>query len=153
MCIACNCILTFAKEYSDIRIALFQVGPVVVAVDANNWAFYEKGVFNDTNDATTVDHAVLLVGYGIDESTGEKYYKVRNSWGQTFGENGFIRIRRDDDDGERCGFDKNPLVGLACALDDNGNKIDVQPVKVCGPGGILFDVVYPVGAHYLETSD
>ena len=133
-----------ANEHSD-----SQVGPVVVAVDALNWQFYEQGVFEDTKDASTVDHAVLLVGYGVDVNTGEQFYKIRNSWGPTFGENGFIRIRRNDDDDEHCYLDENPLVGLACALDDNGNKIDVQPVKVCGTDGILFDVTYPVGAHYL----
>ena len=133
-----------ANEHSD-----SQVGPVVVAVDALNWAFYEKGVFEDAKDASTVDHAVLLVGYGVDVDTNEQFYKIRNSWGPTFGENGFIRIRRSDDDDEDCYLDENPLVGLACALDDNGNKIDAQPVKVCGPDGILFDVAYPVGAHYL----
>jgi len=41
-----------------------------------------------------------------------------------------------------------PLMGLACALDDNGNKIDVQSVKVCGGDAIfLFDVSYPVGVN------
>ncbi len=142
------------RNTSDICYCLyfFQVGPVVIAVAAQDWAFYEKGVFEGDHHDTTVDHAVLLVGYGVDENTGEKYYKVRNSWGPNYGENGFIRIRRNDDDDKQCGVDNDPLVGLSCALDKNGNKIDVQPVKVCGTSGILFDVSYPVGAHYLTKN-
>ena len=67
-----------------------QVGPVAIAVAAN-WGMYEKGVFSPettTGADATVNHAVVLVGYGVDEVTGEKYYKVRNSWGPGFGEDG-----------------------------------------------------------------
>lgn len=61
-------------------------------------------------------------------------------------------MKRDDDDSTNCAMDNNPLVGLACALDDNGNKIDVKPVKVCGDSGILFDPVYARGAHIIHPN-
>jgi len=128
----------------------FQVGPVVVAVAASQWGLYEKGVWEA--NASTINHGVVVVGYGTDEDTGEKYWKVRNSWGQGFGEQGYIRIKRsDDDDSSNCRMDNDPLAGVACALDDSGNKIDVQPVKVCGTGGILFDVSYPTGVHAIHA--
>ncbi|KAL7553486.1 hypothetical protein ACHAWF_016763 [Thalassiosira exigua] len=66
--------------------ALAKVGPLGLAVSGNSWGSYEKGVFEST--ATTVNHAVTLVGYGVDKDTGEKYWKIRNSWGKTFGEDG-----------------------------------------------------------------
>lgn len=136
------------NDYRAVMNALAKVGPLAIAVGADNWNLYEKGIFKATS--ATVNHAVLLVGYGIDEETGEKFYKVRNSWGTTFGENGYIRLQRTDDDSSRCTTDKHPLLGVACALDDNGNTIDVEPVEVCGTSALLFDVSYPKGVHSIK---
>jgi cathepsin L len=136
------------NNYKAIMNALAKQGPLGLALAASNWMYYEKGVMSDKG--ATVNHAVVLVGYGTDKKTGEKFWKIRNSWGSGFGEGGYIRIKRSDDDAtENCRLDSDPSVGVACSLDDSGNKVDLKPVKVCGDSAVLFDASYPVGTHHV----
>lgn len=70
--------------------------PVSVAVEADglDWQFYFGGILSDSC-GTNLDHGVLIVGYGTDYTTqSQDYWKVKNSWGPDWGENGFIRIGR-----------------------------------------------------------
>ncbi|KAF8687379.1 hypothetical protein HU200_043068 [Digitaria exilis] len=69
--------------------------PVVVAVQADEVPFkrYGGGVFRGPC-GTRPGHAVTLVGYGT-TNDGENYWIVKNSWGPNWGENGFIRMKRD----------------------------------------------------------
>jgi len=81
--------------------------PVSVAIEADQAVFqhYTGGVL--TNDACgeNLDHGVLIVGYGTDN--GKKYWKVKNSWGTTFGESGYIRIEKGNAAaGGECGIRK-----------------------------------------------
>ena len=130
------------------------MGPLAIAIAAGGgFSSYEKGVMSEGDGigATTVNHAVLLVGYGTDAETGEDFYKVRNSWGSLYGESGYIRFKRTPDDANLCGMDTDPLVGTACALDEDGNKLTPEPVKVCGNNAILFDASYPTGVNSWST--
>ncbi len=70
--------------------------PVSVAVEADglDWQFYFGGIVTDAC-GTNLDHGVLVVGYGTDEtSQPQDYWKVKNSWGPTWGEQGYIRLGR-----------------------------------------------------------
>jgi len=117
------------------------VGPLSVAVDASSWSFYGGGVFDgcDYDRNIEINHAVQLVGYGT-ESEGD-FWLVRNSWGPNWGDNGYIKLKREST--VVCGTDDTPLMGTGCV--DDGNDV----LTVCGQCGVLFDVVYPIGTGYI----
>eukprot|EP00616_Rhizochromulina_sp_CCMP1243_P016292 CAMPEP_0118962106 /NCGR_PEP_ID=MMETSP1173-20130426/556_1 /TAXON_ID=1034831 /ORGANISM="Rhizochromulina marina cf, Strain CCMP1243" /LENGTH=366 /DNA_ID=CAMNT_0006910325 /DNA_START=22 /DNA_END=1122 /DNA_ORIENTATION=- len=124
---------------SAVMAALATVGPLAINVDASNWHDYESGVYDGCSyDEMEIDHVVVLVGYGTDEETGEDYWLVRNSWSPTWGESGYIRLKRDPVNSTPCGVDNNPQDGTGC---DNAT---VQ--YPCGMCGTIFDVSYPTGA-------
>lgn len=78
--------------------------PISVAIEADQYTFqfYQGGVF-DGSCGTNLDHGVLLTGYGTDD--GKDYWKVMNSWGESWGENGYIRmIRRGGKGPGQCGI-------------------------------------------------
>lgn len=74
------------------------------AVNANELAFYKAGVFDKQDCRTDVNHAVVIVGFG--EQAGKKYWKVRNTWGQAWGERGYFRLLRSDSGEGICGITK-----------------------------------------------
>jgi len=78
-------------------------GPVAVLVGVNNsWYSYSSGIFNAACTAT-VNHAVIVAGYGYNTTSAQYYYIVRDSWGTSWGEKGYIRIL---DDGVACSIPK-----------------------------------------------
>merc|ERR1712226_1004111 len=128
------------NNYEAVMNHLANVGPLSVAVDASSWSFYSGGIFDSCSYSQNIEinHAVQLVGYGSD--TDGDYWIVRNSWGPSWGEDGYIRLRGDAE--AQCGTDSTPTDGTACA---DGPGSDEQ--HVCGQCGVLFDVSYPLGVH------
>jgi C1A family cysteine protease len=84
--------------------------PVSVAIEADTRYFqsYTGGILDATTCGTTLDHGVLVVGYGTDN--GKKYWNVKNSWSSTWGEQGYVRILRSDstNDAGICGIAMDP---------------------------------------------
>jgi C1A family cysteine protease len=81
--------------------------PVSIAIEADKSAFqlYRSGILSSTC-GTHLDHGVLLVGYGSD--SGKDYWKVKNSWGTTYGENGYVRLLRGKGGAGECGLLSGP---------------------------------------------
>lgn len=74
------------KTEADMTSYVKSTGPVSIAIDASTWSTYTGGILADCG--TEINHAVQLVG--VDTSAG--YWKVRNSWSESWGESGYIRL-------------------------------------------------------------
>lgn len=83
-----------------LRAALLK-GPVSVAIEADDYSFqgYTSGVIT-SGCGDQLDHGVLAVGYGTEN--GQEYFLVKNSWGSSWGDAGYVKIAPD-----QCGITKN----------------------------------------------
>jgi C1A family cysteine protease len=90
------------------------IQPVIVAIEADRtyFQFYKSGILDSTLCGTNLDHAVVVVGYG--EEDGQKYWIVRNSWGTSWGDNGYVKILRSEstNDSGICGIAMNPSIPI-----------------------------------------
>ena len=86
--------------------------PVSIALEADQsiFQFYSSGVLDDATCGVNLDHGVLVVGYGHDQTLNKDFWTVKNSWGPNWGDRGYIRIVRnvDGNDARQCGLASVP---------------------------------------------
>ena len=75
---------------------------VLIEADQRVFQLYKTGVFDSAQCGTTLDHAVMLVGYGKDN--GQEYWILKNSWNTTWGEQGFARLATGGGKKGTCGI-------------------------------------------------
>nr|XP_048303516.1 cathepsin J-like isoform X1 [Myodes glareolus] len=91
-------ILSPKEEY--LLVAVADVGPVSAAIDASHdsFRFYSGGIYHEPNcSSNIINHSVLVVGYGFEgnETDGNNYWLIKNSWGEAWGINGYMKIAKD----------------------------------------------------------
>jgi len=95
---------TDVSSETDLLDAVSTVGPISVAIEADQSSFqmYSSGVLSG-NCGTSLDHGVLTVGFGT--LSGTDYWKVKNSWGSSWGVSGYVLIERGSN---KCGIASEP---------------------------------------------
>lgn len=109
----------------DALAAAVAAQPVSVAICVNSaLQFYSQGVF-DGDCCTGLNHGVLLVGYG--EHAGTDFWKVKNSWGEGWGEHGYFRLKRGLGGSGQCG------IALAASYPVKSDATDPRVPTICDP--------------------
>ena len=99
------------KDPKQMAAQIAAYGPISIAADASLWQYYYTGVWYFPC-GTQLDHGILIVGYGTEtDILGQEmsYWIVKNSWGASWGMDGYILIERGVD---RCGVDKYPITSV-----------------------------------------
>lgn len=98
-----------SQDEDEIARMLLEYGPLSIGVNGEGLQGYNKGIvdYEDTKECPNViNHGVLLVGFGVENN--QKFWIVKNSWGNDWGEEGYFRIARGKG---LCGINKYVVTG------------------------------------------
>jgi len=90
---------------TQLETLLVSLGPISICLNASPMQSYSSGISNPSSCPSDIDHCVTLVGYGVDATSGTKFWRIKNSWGPDWGEQGFYRLIKGNNqpDGQ-CGI-------------------------------------------------
>jgi len=87
--------VTQSQDENQMASYLATKGPLSVCVDASEWSDYSGGVFTADQCTTSIDHCVQALGYNL--NANPPYWIIRNSWGTSWGINGFMYLQFGQD--------------------------------------------------------
>jgi len=117
---------TYSGDEETLKQLVYEHGAVVVSVKAEGpFMEYKGGIFAGCPSGSSTDHAVTAVGYGVEN--GIPFWVIKNSWGSTWGENGFIRMRRGVG---MCGIGRSQAV-VKCGKSSSPTNAPLTTKKPC----------------------
>jgi cathepsin B len=97
------------SNQEQIKAELFKNGPVEAAFSVYaDFLTYKTGVYKHTSGQMLGGHAVKILGWGVDESSSAPYWLVANSWNEDWGDKGFFKISRGNNE---CGIEDGIVAG------------------------------------------
>lgn len=88
-------VLLHGHDEDYLKQVVANIGPIAVFIDASPLSFkhYHSGILREPHCHNRTTHFVTVVGYG--EKDGIDYWKIKNSWGEHYGEKGYIYMARN----------------------------------------------------------
>ena len=80
----------------NMKMEILKNGPIACGINAEPILDYHGGIYDNNKESKMINHIVSIIGWGYDKEVDKQYWIVRNSWGEYWGELGFIKVAMGD---------------------------------------------------------